>query len=74
MREHDPITMYLTKTLEDQTDLIREMQKDIHAIRVDLEVFKAKDGKERIRDATTGGGMGAALMALLAGLYEWLKQ
>ncbi len=70
----DQITYYLKRTMEDQTDLIREMQKDIQAIRVDLEVFKAKDGKARLRDATTGGGLGAALMALMAGAYEWFKQ
>lgn len=69
----EAVIYHLTKTLETQTTLIQEMQKDIHAIRLDLEVFKARQTKERVKDAATGSGLGAAVIALIAGAYQWFK-
>ena len=80
----DPMQVlyHVTKVMEERGSILTEMQKDLHSIKIDIEVMKqtglvprdtSEIRKERAKDGATGGGIAALLMGIVYGVIEYIK-
>ena len=84
MSHQDPMQVlyHVTKVMEERGDILAEIQKDLHSIKIDIAVMKQTGimpespsdiKKERIKDGATGGSIGAVIVAVIIGLFEYIK-
>ena len=80
--EQNQLLYHLNKTMESQSEVLKEVQSNVHKIQIDVEVMKKTGAipevaidhkKERLRDSATGGSLGAVLMTIILSIYEYLK-
>jgi len=69
--------------IKEQTKALEMIKEDIHEIRMDMEKTRSllpvsvldpqSIQKERLKASVTGGGLGAAAVTVLTGLWEYFK-
>lgn len=72
--------LYLVKKLDDQSENIADIKEDVMGLKVDVGVLKGlhlqgaqTPKRERFKDASAGGGVGAAVVGALIALWELFK-
>ena len=84
MNQNDPMQVlyHVTKVMEERGAILSEIQKDMHDIKIDIAVMKQTGvmpsnpddlKRERMKDTATGGSIGAVIVAIIIGVFEYLK-
>lgn len=73
--EKDPqaVMFYLYKTIEGMKKTIDKMETDLVQIKLELAKIEEHRPPSRLKSNAAGGGAGAAITAILIGLWEYFK-